>query len=99
LLASITTGFDRAWPSIRDSNISTIITCVVLFWFGDRLGTSLIQGFALTLGIGVVVSMFTAFFASRVIMRSIAGTGVGRRIDSFVPVGTVGVDRAIGAGE
>ncbi len=99
LLASITTGFDRAWPSIRDGNISTIITCVVLFWFGDRLGTSLIQGFALTLGVGVVVSMFTAFFASRVIMRSIAGTALGRRIDSFVPVGSVGVDRAIGAGE
>jgi preprotein translocase subunit SecD len=99
LLASITTGFDRAWPSIRDGNISTIITCIVLFWFGDRLGTSLIQGFALTLGIGVVVSMLTAFFASRVIMRSIAGTSLGRRIDSFVPVGTVGVDRAIGSGE
>lgn len=99
LLASITTGFDRAWPSIRDGNISTIITCIVLFWFGDRLGTSLIQGFALTLGIGVVVSMLTAFFASRVIMRSIAGTSLGRRIDSFVPVGTIGVDRAIGSGE
>jgi protein-export membrane protein SecD len=99
LLASITTGFDRAWPSIRDGNISTIITCIVLFWFGDRLGTSLIQGFALTLGIGVVVSMFTAFFASRVIMRSMAGTPLGRRIDSFVPVGSIGVDRAIGSGE
>ncbi|HIK99173.1 MAG TPA: protein translocase subunit SecD, partial [Dehalococcoidia bacterium] len=99
LLASITTGFDRAWPSIRDGNISTIITCIVLFWFGDRLGTSLIQGFALTLGIGVVVSMLTAFFASRVIMRSIAGTSLGRRIDSFVPVGSIGVDRAIGSGE
>ena len=99
LLASITTGFDRAWPSIRDGNISTIITCIVLFWFGDRLGTSLIQGFALTLGIGVIVSMLTAFFASRVIMRSIAGTSLGRRIDSFVPVGSIGVDRAIGSGE
>ena len=96
LLASITTGFDRAWPSIRDGNISTIITCLVLFWFGDRLGTSLIQGFALTLGVGVIVSMFTAFFASRVIMRSIAGTALGRRIDSFVPVGTVGTDRPAG---
>ncbi|MCH7594829.1 MAG: protein translocase subunit SecD, partial [Chloroflexi bacterium] len=99
LLASITTGFDRAWPSIRDGNLSTIITCVVLFWFGDRLGTSLIQGFALTLGIGVLVSMFTAFFASRVIMRSIAGTRLGNRLDSFVPVGTIGIDRPVGVGE
>jgi preprotein translocase subunit SecD len=54
-------GFHRAWLSIRDSNISSIITAVVLFW----LGTSAVKGFALTLGIGVVVSMFTAITASR----------------------------------
>ena len=54
-------GFHRAWLSIRDSNISSIITAVVLFW----LGTSAVKGFALTLGLGVVVSMFTAITASR----------------------------------
>lgn len=54
-------GFHRAWLSIRDSNISSIITAVVLFW----LGTSAVKGFALTLGIGVAVSMFTAITASR----------------------------------
>jgi protein-export membrane protein SecD len=54
-------GFHRAWLSIRDSNISSIITAVVLFW----LGTSAVKGFALTLGIGVLVSMFTAITASR----------------------------------
>ncbi len=54
-------GFARAWLSIRDSNISSIITAVVLFW----LGTSAVKGFALTLGIGVVVSMFSAISISR----------------------------------
>lgn len=54
-------GFQRAWLSIRDSNISSIITAVVLFW----LGTAAVKGFALTLGIGVLVSMFTAITASR----------------------------------
>ncbi len=54
-------GFARAWTSIRDSNISSIITAIVLFW----LGTSSVKGFALTLGIGVLVSMFSAITASR----------------------------------
>ena len=54
-------GFHRAWLSIRDSNISSIITAIVLFW----LGTSAVKGFALTLGVGVLVSMFTAITASR----------------------------------
>ncbi len=80
-------GFERAWPSIRDSNVSTIITCVVLFWFGDRFGTSIMQGFALTLGIGVLLSMLTAFFASRMLMRSLARTKLGNYATLFVPVG------------
>ncbi|MEK9171844.1 MAG: protein translocase subunit SecD [Patescibacteria group bacterium] len=54
-------GFRRAWLSIRDSNISSIITAIVLFW----LGTSAVKGFALTLGLGVVTSMFTAITVSR----------------------------------
>jgi len=54
-------GFARAWTSIRDSNISSIITALILFW----LGTSSVKGFALTLGIGILVSMFSAITASR----------------------------------
>ncbi len=61
-------GFSRAWLSIRDSNISSIITAVILFW----LGTSAIKGFALTLGIGVLVSMFTAITVSRTFLFAIA---------------------------
>ena len=90
LLAALNTGFDRAWPSIRDGNISTVITAVVLFWFGDRFSTSIMQGFALTLGIGVLLSMFTAFFASRLMLRLIARTGVGNASNVFVPVADPG---------
>lgn len=59
--SSIRLGFSRAWLSIRDSNISSIITAIVLFW----LGTSSIKGFALTLGVGVLISMLTAISISR----------------------------------
>ncbi len=58
-------GFARAWPSIRDSNISTLITCFVLYFFT----ASLVKGFALTLAIGVLVSMFSAIFITRLLLR------------------------------
>jgi preprotein translocase subunit SecD len=61
-------GFSRAWLSIRDSNISSIITAIVLFW----LGTSEVKGFALTLGLGVLISMFTAITVSRTFLFAIA---------------------------
>ncbi len=64
---AIEAGFDRAWTSIRDSNTSSIITALILFWFG----TSLIKGFALTFGLGVVVSLFSAIIVTRVFLRSI----------------------------
>ncbi len=64
---SLHEGFRRAWLSIRDSNISSIITAIVLFW----LGTSAVKGFALTLGLGVVISMFTAITVSRTFLFAI----------------------------
>jgi preprotein translocase subunit SecD len=69
LTKAIESGFDRAWPSIRDSNIATMITCVILYWFGEYVGASIIQGFALTLFIGVAVSMFTAITVTRTFLR------------------------------
>ncbi|RJQ35335.1 protein translocase subunit SecD [Candidatus Parcubacteria bacterium] len=60
-------GFSRAWLSIRDSNISSMITATILFWFG----TSLIKGFALVFGLGVLVSMLTAITVSRTLMFSL----------------------------
>ncbi len=64
---SIHDGFARAWPSIRDSNISSMITAVILFWFG----TSLIKGFALVFGLGVLVSMLTAITVSRTFLMAL----------------------------
>lgn len=69
LAGAVEAGFARAWTSIRDSNISTLITCVILFWFGSNFGASIIKGFALTLAIGVVLSMFTAITVTRTFLR------------------------------
>lgn len=60
-------AFKRAWLSIRDSNLSSLITCVILYWFGS----SLIRGFALTLALGILVSMFTAIIITRNFLRLI----------------------------
>ncbi len=65
---AIKEGFDRAWLSIRDGNISSIISALVLFWFG----TPLIKGFALVFGLGVIVSMFSAITISRVLMYAVS---------------------------
>lgn len=70
ILASIDAGFYRAWSSIRDSNVSTLITCVVLYYFGSGL----IRGFAVTLGIGVIISMFSAITVTHTFLRLIAMT-------------------------
>lgn len=69
LRPAIEVGFSRAWTSIRDSNAATLITCAILYWFG----TGIIRGFALTLAIGVVVSMFTAITVSRTFLRTLVG--------------------------
>ena len=63
----IHTGFSRAWPSVRDSNTSSIITSIILFW----LGTPLIKGFALTFGLGVLVSMLSAITISRIFLYAL----------------------------
>ena len=70
---AIREGFARAWPSIRDSNISSMITAVILFWFGP----SLIKGFALVFGLGVLVSMLTAISVSRTFLFAL---GIDARI-------------------
>lgn len=62
-------GFNRAWPSIRDSNFSTLITCFILGWFGSTFGASIVLGFAVTLGVGVLVSMFTAIVVTRTLLH------------------------------
>lgn len=76
-------GFARAWLSIRDSNISSIISAIILFWFG----TSLVKGFALTLGIGVLVSMFSAITVSRTFLYALGTKGRGRAVQFFFGTG------------
>ncbi len=63
--AALKAGFDRAWTSIRDSNLSTIIICGILFMFGQTPGASIVAGFAVTLAIGLVLNLFTAVIVTR----------------------------------
>ncbi len=78
LIPAVEAGFDRAWSSIRDSNVSTLITCLILYWMGDAFASSLIKGFALTLAIGVIVSMFSAIIITRSFMRMAVATPARR---------------------
>ncbi|HYI25987.1 MAG TPA: protein translocase subunit SecD [Thermomicrobiales bacterium] len=78
LSRSIDAGFDHAWPSIRDSNISTMITCFILYWFGNYTGASIITGFALTLFVGVAVSMFSAITVTRTLLWALVDLGAIR---------------------
>ncbi|MBN1658913.1 MAG: MMPL family transporter [Anaerolineae bacterium] len=67
--SAIEVGFSRAWTSIRDSNISTLITTVILYYFGSTFGAGSVKGFAITLALGVVINMFTAITVTRTFMR------------------------------
>jgi preprotein translocase subunit SecD len=67
--AAIRAGEDRAWPSIRDSNTSTLITCGVLYFFGQQFGATIIMGFALVLAIGVMISLFSAIVVTRTFLE------------------------------
>jgi preprotein translocase subunit SecD len=79
LKTAVEVGFDKAWPSIRDSNISTIITCLVLF----IIGTSIVRGFAITLGLGVIISMFTGMIIARWMSRKVADSPIGQKPHLF----------------
>ncbi|MFC2017025.1 protein translocase subunit SecD [Chloroflexota bacterium] len=78
--AAIETGFNRAWTAIRDSNVTTFIVCGILYWLGSRIVESApVMGFALTLFIGVAVSMFTAIVVTRTFLRLFVGTPLTQR--------------------
>jgi preprotein translocase subunit SecD len=68
LATAVDQGWTRAWSSIRDSNIATLITSGILFWFGSTFGATIVKGFSLTLAIGVMISLFTAIFVSRTLL-------------------------------
>ncbi|MFN8468659.1 MAG: protein translocase subunit SecD [Caldilineaceae bacterium] len=71
---AVEAGFSRAWSAIIDSHITTLIGCLVLYIFGNTFGASIVKGYALTLAIGVALSLFTAVFVTRVFMRALLGT-------------------------
>jgi protein-export membrane protein SecD len=73
LRGAIENAFARAWTSIRDSNLSTLITCAILFYFGSNFGANMVKGFALTLAFGVMINMFTAITVTRTFMRLAVG--------------------------
>lgn len=79
LFTAIEEGFARAWTSIRDSNISSLITCTILAWFG----TSIVKGFAITLGIGILISMFSAITVTRTLLYLIVNKKLENKLSWF----------------
>ncbi len=84
--AAIESGFNRAWTAIKDSNITTFIACGILYWLGSTIVASApVMGFALTLFIGVAVSMFTAILVTRTFLRLFVGSRLAKRVSLFTP--------------
>jgi len=81
--AAAEAGFNRAWPAIRDSNITTFIACLILIWLGGTLGAFMVKGFAETLLIGVALSMFTAIVVTRTFLRLIIGSQVVTNLAAY----------------
>ena len=86
---AVSAGFSRAWFSIRDSNISSFIGAVILYWFG----TSLIKGFALTLGMGIVISLFSAITVTRIFLSTLVFIGEGKAARFLFSSGLSGGNR------
>ncbi|MBN2115636.1 MAG: protein translocase subunit SecD [Anaerolineales bacterium] len=68
LVQAVDQGWTRAWSSIRDSNLATIITSAILYWFGSQFGATIVKGFSLTLALGVAISLFTAIYVTRTLL-------------------------------
>lgn len=85
LKTALELAFSRAWPSIRDSSISTLITCLILFWFGSNFGAGIVKGFAVTLALGVITNLFTVITITRNFLRvMLAATGEGLKSNTFL---------------
>jgi preprotein translocase subunit SecD len=85
--ASIDAGFSRAWPAIFDSNVTTVLAGMVLYWLGssDIIASDMAKGFSVTLIVGVIVSMFTAITVTRTLLRPFVGTAIARHTSLFAP--------------
>jgi preprotein translocase subunit SecD len=88
LSAAIEAGFHRAWSAIWDSNVTTFIACIILYWLGNTaIHNAAVLGFAVTLFIGAVVSMFTAVLVTRTLLRFLASTGLSSKSGLFTVTG------------
>jgi preprotein translocase subunit SecD len=87
--AAIEAGFKRAWAAIWDCNVTTFIACIIMYLLGSATvaSSSLVTGFALTLFIGVAVSMFTAITVTRTLLRLFVGTSVAQKTGLFLTIG------------
>ena len=87
--AAIEAGFKRAWSAILDCNVTTFIACLIMYWMGSSgvASSSLITGFALTLFIGVAISMLSAITVSRTLLRLFVGTSIAQRVALFRTIG------------
>jgi preprotein translocase subunit SecD len=85
--AALDAGFHRAWPAIWDSNVTTILAGLILLWLGSSsiVASDMAKGFAVTLIIGVAVSMFTAITVTRTFLRLFVGTGLAKHTSLFAP--------------
>ncbi len=85
--SALDAGFRRAWPAIWDSNITTILAGAILYWLGSSniVASDMAKGFAVTLIIGVAVSMFTAIMVTRTFLRPFVGTGLAQHTSLFAP--------------
>src|SRR5919205_798749 len=93
LRAAVEAGFDEAWPAIRDSNASTLITSIILYFFGNSFGVSIIKGFALTLGLGILISLFTAITVTRTFLRLIVPMSIAQNPWMFELEEAAGLER------
>jgi preprotein translocase subunit SecD len=80
---AVETGFNRAWPAVRDTHVTAIISCIILYWVGSALVEPRMMGFALTLGIGVALSLFSAVIITRTFIRLLVGTNVANNLPLF----------------
>jgi preprotein translocase subunit SecD len=76
-------GWSRAWSSIRDSNLATIITSLILYWFGSTFGATIVKGFSLTLALGVAISLFTAIYVTRTLLTAILTNFKPRSLETW----------------
>lgn len=83
LRSAVEAGFEESWSAIRDSSVSTLITSAILWFFGNSFGVSIIKGFAITLGLGVILSLFTAVIVTRTLLRLVVGPEFARNLWFF----------------